>query len=130
MFSPPRRRIRRSPAIAGQPHLLGLLGRLEPDRVVDGHEFGPVGEGRFHLHRVDHLGDAVHHVLLGEQGLCRRANLGDAHPLAGAFAGPVRDERDGLGVVQLHAAFPAASCELCGHEDRQSFAFFGCEFHV
>ena len=35
------------------------------DRLVEGHELAPVGEGRLDLHLVDELGHALHHVVAG-----------------------------------------------------------------
>ena len=39
-----------------------LRGRAA-DRVVDGDELGAVGKGRLDLDVVDHLGDALHHLI-------------------------------------------------------------------
>lgn len=45
---------------------LGLSASMGlPDRLVHGHELGTVGEGRLHLDVVDHLGDAIHHLVAG-----------------------------------------------------------------
>ena len=52
---------RRRPAVMTSP------GIIEPsDRPVHGDQLGAVGEGRLDLHRVQHLGHAVHDVVAGE----------------------------------------------------------------
>src|SRR5690606_32046975 len=78
-----------------------------PDRFVDGDELGAVGEGCFDLHVVDHLGDALHHLIARYDMGARFHEFGNRAPVPGAFDDEVGDERDGFGVVELDTALQA-----------------------
>jgi len=90
-----------------------------PDRVVHGDQLGAVGEGRFDLDRVDHLGDAVHQLVAGQDVGAGLHQVGDAAPVARALDDEVADQGDGLGMVQLDAAFQPPPRDLGRHGDQK-----------
>src|SRR5262249_54985784 len=57
---------------------------------------------------VDHLGDAGHHLVTGQDLRAGLHQLGDRATVARAFEDEVGDDRNGLGVVQLDAAIEPA----------------------
>src|ERR1700686_1399883 len=48
------------------------------DGMVDGDELGAVGEGRLDLDLGNHLGDALHHVVAGEERRAEAHEIGHA----------------------------------------------------
>ena len=93
-----------------------------PDRVVDGDEFGAVGEGGFDLDVVDHVGDAFHDVGDFEKRGAVAHEVGDGAAVAGALDDLVGDDGDGFGVVEFDAAGLAAAGEIGGDDDEEFFA--------
>jgi hypothetical protein len=71
---------------------------------MHGDELGAVGERRFDLDFVDHVGDAVHHLRPRQHMGAGLHQLGDGLAVARAFHDEVADQRDGLGMVELHPA--------------------------
>ena len=90
-----RRRSRRAASITGRPALISI-GSSGPtispgtiavtgiarsgDRVVQRDELGAVGERRLDLDLVEHLGDALHHVVAGEHVAAGLHQVGDRRP--------------------------------------------------
>ena len=97
----------------------GIIGALRRDRLVDGDELGAVGEGGLDLHLVDHLGDAVHHVVAGQH--LRPASIRSATVRPSRAPSSTNDGEDGdrLGVVELQPAGAAVAGDLGGHVDEQ-----------
>src|SRR5690554_7898243 len=79
----------------------GVMARSSNNRVVDGDEFGAVREGGFHLHFVDHVGDAVHDVVPSEDFGAGAHEFGYGAAFAGTFHDFGADQGDGFGVVQF-----------------------------
>src|SRR4051812_32196991 len=81
----------------------GIMASAPPsdDRLVHGDELGAVGERRLDLDVVDHLGDAVHDVVTGEQLAAGGHEFGDRAPVPGAFENVRGDQRDRLGMIEL-----------------------------
>ena len=71
---------------------------------MEGDELGAVGEGRLDLDLVEHLGDALHHVVGVEHLAAGRHELGDGAAVAGRLEHPDGEQRDRLGVVEPQAA--------------------------
>ena len=76
--------------------------------VVNGNKLRAVGEGRLYDDLVHHLRDALHHVIPVEYGDPEAHQVGDAASVAGAFEKLGAYDGDGLGVVEVQAAFAAA----------------------
>src|SRR5262245_42844135 len=87
------------------------------DRAMHGDELGAVGEGALHLHLLDHLRHALHHVVAAEDVEARGHQLGDRTSVTDPLEDLGGDDRQGLGVVQLEAAGSAASGKLGRGED-------------
>ena len=89
---------------------------------MDGDELGAIGEGGFHLHFVDHFGDAVHHVITGEDFGAGGHQLGHGTAFAGALHDFGADQGHGFRVVELQAfGFAALGQQGCG--EQQQFVF-------
>src|SRR5882757_186776 len=96
---------------------------LSADRIVHGDELGAVGESGFDLDVVDHFGDAIHHLVAGEDVGALLHQLGDAFAVARAFQDEVADQRHRFRMVELDAAIEAAARHDRGHRNQQ-FVFF------
>src|SRR5215470_10418216 len=83
--------------------ICGLVLLGSANWSMNGDEFGAVGECRFHLHRVDHLRDAFHDLLAVQDLAALRHELGNRLAVARALRDEIRDQRDTLGVIELHA---------------------------
>ena len=111
------------------------LARNEPvlgaaDRVVHGDQLGAVGKGRLDLDVVDHRGDAVHHLIGGDDMRARLHQLGDGASVARALDDEVGDQRHRLGVVELDAALEAPARHHRRHGDQQLVLFARGEIHA
>ena len=60
------------------------------DRVVQGDELGAVGERRLDLDLVEHLGDALHHVVAREHVAAGLHQVGHTTTVASRFEHPRR----------------------------------------
>ena len=102
---------------------------LRPDRLVDGDELGAVGEGGLDLHIVDHLGDAVHHLIAGDHVGTGLHQVGDAAPVARALDDEIGDQCDRFGMVELDTAAEAVACDDGCHRDQEFVLFAGRQVH-
>ena len=103
--------------------------RRRLDRCVQGHELGPVGEGRLGLELVDQRLDPLHHVGGVEHVAPGGHDLGDRHAVAGRLEHPGGEHGHRLGVVEQQPALPAAPRHLRRAGDHQPFLFVGGEQH-
>ena len=76
--------------------------------MVDGDQLGAVGKGRLDLDGFDHLRDAGHALVGGDDVGTRLHQVGDRSTVARALDHEIGDQGDGLGVVQLDTAFKPA----------------------
>ncbi len=72
--------------------------------VVDGDEFGAVGEGAFDLDFGDEPGDAGHDLVAAEEAFAEVHELCDGPAIADVFEELGGDEGDGFGLVEAEAA--------------------------
>src|SRR5258706_1983994 len=71
---------------AGPPHSIEGRGRLtSPDRGMNRHPLGPVGERALDLHFLEHLRHPVHHVVAVPGRDAERHEVGDRAPHADDF---------------------------------------------
>ena len=78
---------------------------IEADRIVDGHELGPVRESTLDLNLVNEARDAREDLSLAEHLAPDVHQVGDgAIAVANELEELRREERDGLGVVQAQTA--------------------------
>ncbi len=103
--------------------------RRRLDRSVQGHELGPVGEGRLGLELVDQRLHPLHHVGGVEHVAPGGHDLRDRHAVAGRLEHPGGEHRHRLGVVEQQPALPAAPRHLRRAGDHQPFLFVGGEQH-
>ena len=92
-----------------------------PNGLMNGDQFGPVGEGGFGLDLVDHLRDALHHVASREDGRAKAHEISDRSPIARAFQNLVGDDGDRFRVVQLQPPFLTPAREVGGDHDEKFF---------
>ena len=103
--------------------------RPSRDRVVDGDELGAVRERGLDLDVVEHLGDALHDVVAGENLAAADHQLGHRAAVAGTLEEVVGDHRDGLGMVELQAARLSASRQFGGIGQQQPVLFMRGQEH-
>ena len=96
---------------------------------MDGDELGAVGEGRLDLDLLDDVGDAFHHLLAPQHVGAGLHQVGDRAAVARAFDDEVGDQRDRLGMVELHAALEAAAGDVGRHGDQQLVLFTRRQIH-
>src|SRR3546814_4377990 len=70
------------------------------------------------LYVVDHLGHPSHHLVAGDDMRTGLHQIGDAAPVARALQNIVRNQRDHLGMVELHAALKPAARDHRRHSQR------------
>ena len=76
---------------------------------MHGDQLGAVGEGRLHLHVMDHLRDTFHHLVAGQHMRAFLYQRRHTLAVARAFDDEIGDEGDGLGMVELDAALEPAA---------------------
>src|ERR1700738_952259 len=96
---------------------------------MDGDELGAVGEGRLDLDLVDHVGDAVHHLLAAQHLGAVLHQVGDRAAVARALDDEVADQRHGFGIVELDAALEASARDVGRHGDQQLVLFTRRQIH-
>ena len=106
------------------------VAALGDDRMVHGHELGAVGKRSFDLHLVDHVRDAVHHVIVAEELAAEIHQLGHRSAVADELEDLRRDERDGFGIVQAQAAREPLLRQEAGLVENELVELSGSEMHV
>ena len=71
---------------------------------MNANEFGAIRERRFHLHLVDYFGDAFHDLIAGQDLAAFGHEFGDRLAVACSLQDEICNERDTLGIVELHAS--------------------------
>ena len=69
--------------------------------IVKAHELGAVGERCFHLHLVEHFGDAFHDLIAGQDLAAFRHEFGNRLAVACTSRMKSVIERDTFGIVEL-----------------------------
>ncbi|QTK80695.1 hypothetical protein AT6N2_C3209 [Agrobacterium tumefaciens] len=100
-----------------------------PDRFVNGHQLGAIRECRFHLHIVDHLGNAVHHLITGNDMRAGFHQIGNGTAITGALDDEIGNQRNRFRIVQLHATFQPAARHHSGHGNQQLVFFSWAKVH-
>ena len=99
------------------------------DGLVHSDELCAVRKCGFHLNVVDHVGDAVHHLISGDDMRACFHEFGDGAAIACAFHDEIADERDRFGIVELDAALQTLAGDHCGHGDEELVLLARCEIH-
>src|SRR5690606_290211 len=99
------------------------------DRVVTGDELGAVGKGGLHLHRIEHLGDAVEHLRPRQHLTARRHQLTDGPAVPRPLHHVIGDERDRFGMVQPQPALQSAASDIGGDVDEKLVPFLRTQVH-
>src|ERR1700692_4351711 len=100
------------------------------NRVVDGDQLRAVGKRCLHLHVVQHLRDAVHHVVTAQHLTAADHQLGDGPPVAGPLQQVVGEHSDGLGMVQAQSAALTTPCKLGCVGDQQPIGLVRSQAHT
>src|SRR4051812_22638603 len=98
--------------------------------MVNGDELGSVRERAFDLNLGNHVGDAVHHRVDGEDRRTEAHDLGDRPTVANELEDLRGDERDRLGMIQLEAAAATLPRQLAGRKDQQLVDFARRQVHA
>ena len=88
---------------------------------MNGDELSPVGEGPLDLNLVDHLGNALHHIVPFEDSRAEPHEFSDGFSVPGAFENFRRDQADRLGIVELDAPVLSFSGKLGRDENEELF---------
>ena len=99
------------------------------DRMVHGHQLRAVRKRAFHLHLVDHLGDAVEHVRAPEQPPSQIHQLRDRTAVADELEQLRGDERDGFDVIQAQAARQPLLRQDARLVEHELVDLAGCQMH-
>ena len=99
------------------------------NRIVYGHELCAVRKSRLDLNFVNHLGNAVHHVVSGEQLSACLHELGHRSAVARHFRDLARDVRDGFRIIQPYAARAALLCQISGQMQQQLIGLAWSQSH-
>ena len=108
---------------------LGRETSASADRFVHGHQLGAVGKGRLDLDVVDHLGDAFHHLIAGDDMRAGFHQVCDGASVAGTLDDIICNQRNGFRVVQLHAARQPLTGDLGRHGDHELVFLTRCQLH-
>lgn len=97
---------------------------------MDRHQFGAVRERGFNLYVVDHLGNAVHDLIAGEDMGTGFHEFGNGAAIARAFDDEIGNEGDGLGMVELDATLEPATCHIGSHRNQKLVLLARGEIHA
>ena len=97
---------------------------------MHGDKLGAIGKGRLDLDVVDHLGDALHDLVAGDDVGAGFHEVGDGAAVARALDDEVGDQRDGFRVVEPDAALQPLARHDRGHRDQQLVLFPGRQVHA
>ena len=100
------------------------------DRIMDCHKLCPVGKRRLDLHIMDHFGDAIHHLIGSDHmGTCFH-QISNRATVPRTFNHKIGDQRDGLGMVELNAAFQPLPRNHRRHRHKQLVFFTWRQVHL
>src|SRR5438128_917175 len=97
--------------------------------MVNGDELRAVGERAFDLNLGNHVRDAVHDGVGGENSRAEAHDLGDRPAVANQLEDFRCEERDRFGMIELQASRAALSRELARGKNEQLVDFAWCEVH-
>src|SRR5215471_18785909 len=98
--------------------------------IVYGDELCPIGKRGFHFDLTDHLRNAFHHLVAGENLPARGHELRDGLFITRSLEDEIADERDAFGIVELDATREPRSRDRRGKCDHQLVFFTRGEIHV
>src|SRR5258708_25391506 len=98
--------------------------------IVNAYEFGAIGERCFHLHLVDHFGDAFHDLIAGQDLAALGHEFGDRLAVACRLHDEIRYKRDAFGIVELDASCEPPSSDQRGERDHELVFFTRREVHA
>src|SRR5581483_12528384 len=93
------------------------------DRIVDGDEFGTIGEGCLYLYLVDHCGNAFHDIFALENGGAKGHDLGYAFAVAGRFHDLSGQDSKGFRVIEFEPARLSLTRQFGGYKNEEFFLF-------
>src|SRR5258708_26024224 len=106
------------------PHMSSLA-----NWIVNADEFGAIGERCFHLHLVDHFGDAFHDLIAGQDLAALGHEFGDRLAVACRLHDEIRYKRDAFGIVELDASCEPPPSDQRGERDHELVFFTRREVH-
>jgi len=96
---------------------------------MDGDQLGTIRKSCFDLNVVDHFCYPVHHLIAGKNMPAACHQRRNALAISCTFDDMVRDQRDGLGMVEFYAAFQPPARDHCGHRDHKFIFFASRKIH-
>lgn len=89
----------------------------------NGDQLGPIGKGGLDLNVVDHLRDAFHALIAGDDVGSGLHHIRNRTSIACPFNNGVSNKGDSFGIIQLHTTGESLACHFGGHSHQQ-FVFF------
>jgi len=99
------------------------------DRIVNGHQFGPVGKGGLHLHDIDHVRNPVHHFVTSNHMTPGFHQLGNAAPVTCSFHDESCDECHGFRMVKPDTTLAPITSHHGRDRHQQPFLLVGSQPH-
>ena len=96
---------------------------------MDRDQLGAVREGRLHLDVLDHLRDAVHHLVTGEHPSARVHDVADRLTVARRFEDVNGQQGHRLGVVQTQPPVAALAGHVGRDVDQQALLLMRSQMH-
>src|SRR5262245_58800821 len=120
---------KRAPVKATQIKISRIMGSLA-NWIVNTDKFGAIGERCFHLHLVDHFGDAFHDLIAAQDPSTFGHEFRNRLTVARSFHDEVRYKGDTFGIVELDdpCAPPPSHERRAGNH--QLFSFARCKVHT
>src|SRR5262249_29631240 len=100
------------------------------DWIVYGDELCPIGERGFHFDFTNHLRNAFHDLVSGENLPACAHELRDGPFITRSLQDEIADERDAFGIVELDAPRETRPRDRRGERDHQLVLFTRGEMHV
>src|SRR5215813_1245613 len=100
------------------------------DWTVYGDELCPIGERGFHFDLTNHLRNAFHDLVAGQNLPARGHELGDGLFITRSLQDEIADERNAFGIVELDAPREPRPRHRRGECDHQLVPFTRGEMHI
>src|SRR5436190_23940987 len=104
--------------------------RRSSDRLMHRYQLRSIGECRLHLDVMNHLGDAIHHLIARKHVSARLHQLGNGLAVARTFENEIGDQRHAFRMIELDAAVEAAARYHRSHGNQQLVLFTWGKMHA
>jgi len=96
---------------------------------VQGHQLGSVGERRFDLDSVEHLGNAFHHIVAGQDLAAFFHEIYHGAAVSGTLKHPGGKQRNCFWMIEPQTPIAAPLGDISGNDHQEPLLFVGTELH-